>query len=91
MILSFSRTKYIKKVKNKIGIRGTRTRSTCLINWFLENMVNHGLTINHGFWMVFGGTMVFPTIAALWLGVAGGKNWGLQKVKKAQIFRINGT
>jgi hypothetical protein len=29
-------------------------------------MVDHGLTINHGFWLVFGGTMVFPTIAALW-------------------------
>jgi ribosomal protein L20A (L18A) len=29
-------------------------------------MVDHGLTINHGFWLVFGQTMVFSTIAALW-------------------------
>jgi hypothetical protein len=28
-------------------------------------MVDHGLTINHGFWLVFGQTMVFSTIAAL--------------------------
>ncbi len=59
MILSFSLTRYIKKVKNKIAVRKTRTRSTCLVNWFLEPMVDHGLTINHGFWMVF------STIAAL--------------------------
>jgi hypothetical protein len=65
MILGSSRTKYIKKAKNKIGNRGTRTWSTCLVNWFLVSMVDHGLTINQGFWLVFGGTMVFPTIAAL--------------------------
>jgi hypothetical protein len=29
-------------------------------------MVDYGLTINHGFWLVFGQTMVFSTIAALW-------------------------
>jgi hypothetical protein len=29
-------------------------------------MVDHVLTINQEFWLVFGGTMVFPTIAALW-------------------------
>jgi hypothetical protein len=28
-------------------------------------MVDHGLTINHGFWLVFGQTMVFSTIAVL--------------------------
>jgi hypothetical protein len=32
-------------------------------------MVDHGLTINHGFWLVFGQTMVFSTIAALWLKI----------------------
>jgi hypothetical protein len=31
-------------------------------------MVDHGLTINHGFWLVFGQTMVFSTIAALCFG-----------------------
>jgi hypothetical protein len=45
MILSFSLTKYIKKVKNKNSDRKTRTRSTCFVNWFLEIMVNHGLTM----------------------------------------------
>jgi hypothetical protein len=29
------------------------------------------LTINHGFWLVFGQTMVFSTIAALWWDDAG--------------------
>ncbi len=65
----------LKKVKNKFADRRTWTWFPCFVNWFLESMVDHGLTINHGFWLVFGQTMVFSTIAALWSNHRGSRSF----------------